>query len=680
LCSQVEAVLGAKGTHNVDRLLRVPGTCNHPNAKKRALGRGETQSRLLRWTWRRYSWTELEQLAEHLRCNPLRHAVPCEPPRPRASLGDVALPGGAPEPLEVERVEELRARYPEVFDLARYDGDQSRQDLALASLARRLGWSQQDAWRLIIAVRGDQKAYRRDYIERTLARAYAERPEENSEHGTGAGSTQPTDPWPEPQPLPEGLPPVDPFPHELLPAAVAPWVADVAERMQVPSDYVAVAVMTALGSVLGRQIGIYPKRHDDWLVVPNLWGAIIGRPGLLKTPALQEALRPLTALECAAKDEHAAEQRLWEARREVEAEAKKLRGTKIKDDLKSGRSADSIAQELVDTQNESPEPTRRRFMTNNATIEKLGVILGENPNGVLLFRDELIGWLRSMEGEGCEADRAFYLEAWNGTGRFTYDRIGRGTVDIEAACLSVLGGIQPGPLLSYLEARAWDGAGDDGLLQRFQLAVWPDVIRGWRNVDRAPDAQARRTAHAVFDHFANLRPSTPALRFDAAAQRAFEAWRGKLEQRLRAGDLHPAFEAHLAKYRSLLPALALICHLSDNDPGKPVSEGAFDRAEAWCDYLETHATRIYAALEKPDQAAARALGERIQSGDVPSPFKLRDIYRRHWSGIATRESTAEAVSVLCDLGWLRRDEITTTARGGRPSETFHINPALRKSS
>ena len=118
LCAQIEAALGAKGTHNVDRLLRVPGTRNFPNAKKRALGRDETQARLLCWTWCRYSWTDLEQLAEHLRCNPPRHAVPCEPPRPRASLGDIALPEDAPEPLEAERLAELREQYPEIFDLA----------------------------------------------------------------------------------------------------------------------------------------------------------------------------------------------------------------------------------------------------------------------------------------------------------------------------------------------------------------------------------------------------------------------------------------------------------------------------------------------------------------------------------------------------------------------------------
>lgn len=82
----------------------------------------------------------------------------------------------------------------------------------------------------------------------------------------------------------------------------------------------------------------------------------------------------------------------------------------------------------------------------------MGELLNRNPRGLLLFRDELVGWLRTLDKEGHESDRAFYLEAWNGQGSFTYDRIGRGTLHIENVTLSVLGGIQPGPLSIYLRA------------------------------------------------------------------------------------------------------------------------------------------------------------------------------------------------------------------------------------
>src|ERR671918_2130512 len=90
------------------------------------------------------------------------------------SASDLGLPAVPPKPLDDASLEALRAAHPDAFDLARYDGDQSRQDLALASLARRIGWGPVDAWSLIIAVRGDSKASRRDYIERTLRKAYAE--------------------------------------------------------------------------------------------------------------------------------------------------------------------------------------------------------------------------------------------------------------------------------------------------------------------------------------------------------------------------------------------------------------------------------------------------------------------------------------------------------------------------
>ncbi len=92
--------------------------------------------------------------------------------------------------------------------------------------------------------------------------------------------------WPDPQPLPDELPPVPPFDLGLLPETFRPWISDIAARVQCPADFPAVAAMIGLAAVLGRKIGIRPKRHDDWLVVPNLWGAVIGPPSVMKTPAI----------------------------------------------------------------------------------------------------------------------------------------------------------------------------------------------------------------------------------------------------------------------------------------------------------------------------------------------------------------------------------------------------------
>ena len=62
---------------------------------------------------------------------------------------------------------------------------------------------------------------------------------------------------------------------------------------------------------------------------------------------------------------------------------------------------------------------------------------------------------------GAQTDRAFWLKAYNG-GSHTVDRITRGQTYISHLSVSILGGVQPGPISKL--AKVGD---DDGLMQRF---------------------------------------------------------------------------------------------------------------------------------------------------------------------------------------------------------------------
>lgn len=306
---------------------------------------------------------------------------------------------------------------------------------------------------------------------------------------------------------PPNLLPVPVFDADLLPDALRPWVRDITERMQCPIDFPAVGAMLALAGVVGRQVAIRPKRRDDWAVTANLWGGMVARPGFLKTPALREVMRPLKRLEARAAKEHADAVRAYQTTALVGAARKKLAQAEIEKAIKrGGDDPQRMAADLVDET--EAEPTRRRYVVNDPTVEKLGAILNENPNGVLLERDELTGFLRALDKPGREDARAFYLECWAGDGRFTVDRIGRGTLDILACCVSIVGTVQPGPLQSYIFQMLAGGAGDDGLLPRFQLLVWPDPSPTWHNVDRWPDKTAKQRVYEVFEELANLDPFT----------------------------------------------------------------------------------------------------------------------------------------------------------------------------
>jgi hypothetical protein len=76
--------------------------------------------------------------------------------------------------------------------------------------------------------------------------------------------------WSEPKALPSKLAKVAEFDTEFLPPSIAPWVNDISERLQCPPDYVAVTALTAIGSLIGRRVGIKPQQKTDWVEVPNV--------------------------------------------------------------------------------------------------------------------------------------------------------------------------------------------------------------------------------------------------------------------------------------------------------------------------------------------------------------------------------------------------------------------------
>ncbi len=70
------------------------------------------------------------------------------------------------------------------------------------------------------------------------------------------------DDWPLPKPLPDGLAPVEPFHLDFMPGTLKPWIGDISDRMQCPPDYVGATAIIALGSAIGRRIGLKPQMRD----------------------------------------------------------------------------------------------------------------------------------------------------------------------------------------------------------------------------------------------------------------------------------------------------------------------------------------------------------------------------------------------------------------------------------
>jgi Protein of unknown function (DUF3987)/Primase C terminal 2 (PriCT-2) len=491
--------------------------------------------------------------------------------------------------------------------------------------------------------------------------------------------------WPDPLPLPSSLLPVAKFDLALLPDPFRPWVDDMAERMQVPPEFVAVPAMVGAGSVIGNQIGIRPMREDDWQVVPNTWGCIVGRPGVLKSPSVSAALGPLQRLEAEANELFRREHAAWEARgfeREVRQEARK---SAIKKTLSADLDAD-----ISNLRGEpEQEPLCRRYRSNDSSYQALGELLRKNPRGLLVHRDELMSLLSALDREDSSEARGFYMTGWNGNDDYVFDRIGRGTnLYIPQLTISVLGSTQPAKLGEYVRRILSGGANDDGMLQRFSMVVWPDMAKDWVEHDRRPNGTYRLRAFdavvrldrldlaaigAIED---DLNRGVPHVRFDPEAQQLFRAWRAHLEHRLRSEGLHPALESHLAKYRKLVPALALIHHLTSGKSGS-VRLASIEAATGWAVFLESHAHRIYQSGAASDAAGAQAILRALRKGQLAPPFKARDVARKGWTPMGENGLRVQAaIDLLEDLHYLRGEDVHHGTKGGRPTTIYHANPKL----
>jgi hypothetical protein len=522
---------------------------------------------------------------------------PKEPPRPRATGsadGDARKISAA----LAERIEELcHALLPNgvkhgcEWDVGSLNGEAGKSLRVHLSGEKAGVWSdfatggdRGDALELVKATKSYSSVEAMDWARSWLGWPTREPPPQGAKKNTAPGNGPTCSDWPDPKPLPSGLALVDAFNLEFLPDTFAPWIGDISDRLQCPTDYAAIAAIVSFGSVLGRRIGVKPQFKTDWYEVPNLWGCFIGRPGQLKSPAMTEALKPIHRLEAEALKQNEIDQKAYaqglsayKIKREVAASLakKELKQTGKMGDLK------------FDLDEEPEEPLPTRYRTNDSSYEAIGELLISNPTGILVERDELVSLLMNLDREDQASARGFYLSAWSGKSPYTFDRIVRGHRHIEGACISVLGNTQPARIAEYIRRANVGGAGGDGLIQRFGLMVWPDAPPTWRDVDEYPNPAARERVWQAFERVSKIDLTAalklgaergtfdplPALRFDEAAQAVFREWRSELEERdLRSGKLSPALEGHLAKFRKLVPVLSLINHLADGNEGRSLRE------------------------------------------------------------------------------------------------------------
>jgi len=493
--------------------------------------------------------------------------------------------------------------------------------------------------------------------------------------------------WGTPQSVALELPEAPKFePELLLTPVLRNFVLDESERMPCSPDFIAATLIVSLGSVIGTTCALKPKSNDDWIVTPNLFGGVIGYPASKKSGAVSSVTSILDRLDDKGTKELEAEMLIYK----TELAAFEAHQSALKKSIQGSINEHQKKMELADAKSEYQElqepqaPFKRRFKTNDATIQKLGEILAKNHQGILVLRDELSGLFASWEKKGAEEDKAFYLEGWNGLGSFNIDRIGRGSTVVKTLCLSVFGGIQPDLLEKYLSGIT-EGLSNDGGIQRFQVLVFPEPTP-WKWVDRTPSQGVRESVRAVFERLATFDPvqdgaynsnefvKVPFFKFDDEAQKLYSDWCSDLYLNQIPAESMPLMQQHLGKYEKLFCAVALILHLSSGEIG-PVKKESADRAQAWCNYLAAHARRIYSLTGSSRVTTAQALARHLKNNGIKDGFTIRDVERKNWGALKTPAAINSAIAILEERGWLKSVGDSEN-KVGRQTTRYFINPAV----
>lgn len=233
------------------------------------------------------------------------------------------------------------------------------------------------------------------------------------------------------------------FPFDAFPAMIQDLIEKShASRLKFPKIYTSCGVLCATSCAIGNVYAVeFTKEHVENAV---LYMALVGGKGKNKSHPLSMTMRPLQELDDA-------DFRNYQSRMGIYLENKEL--------PKKERA-------------KMAKPTRTRRIVGDITAEALASAMSENPRGLLLYNDELIGWIKAQNqyrsGNGSDAE--MWLSLWSGKSHDVTRKTSE-SYRITRPFVSVCGTIQPTIIPALAENRE-----ANGFLDRI-LFAWPQDIK-----------------------------------------------------------------------------------------------------------------------------------------------------------------------------------------------------------
>jgi hypothetical protein len=461
------------------------------------------------------------------------------------------------------------------------------------------------------------------------------------------------------------------FPTSALPGALRTWVEAESHATQTPADLAGLLALAVCSATIARRVVV--EARPGWCEPVNLFVAALLEPGNRKSAVFSDAMRPLRELEAelieVARPTVARE---LSDRRQSEARLKKLEKLAAdKGDAESRHEAGNLAVELA----AQPEPVLPRLIVDDATSEKLGMMLADQGGRIASMSPEggvfdLMAGLYSKSGI---PQFGVYLMGHSGDDLIT-DRVSRKSVRVERPALTCAFAMQPAVIEGLAENVAFRGR---GLLGRFLYAS-PTSWIGRREIAPEPvSAEIKETycqavrAVATLDHDCTLP-------LDAEASAMLQEWETEIESMLGEGGQMEVMRDWGAKLAGATLRLAAVLHCVEHGVagciGGPTIAAAIEIAR----YLVPHA-----------EAVLNMMTAKEGSGDDDARYVLRWIERHGQREFTKRDAQQHgkrrfpkaddidpALAELARRGYIRLRPMDATGPGRPPSPSYEVNPAV----
>lgn len=205
------------------------------------------------------------------------------------------------------------------------------------------------------------------------------------------------------------------FPIEIYPPSIQHFIIESSQTLGLSVDYMGCSFLWLISMVVGNSNVIEVK--PGWRENAQIWVALVGKPGIGKTPSVNQIIQPLRSL-------NIKEQKNYQKKLAEYIEYEKL-------DKKEKAHAIEVEK-----------PKSKQFIVGDITLEALIDLHEENPNAIGIFKDELAGWFKDMNKYRAGSDLEFWLSSWSGQS-ISLNRKTSKSAFVDKPFIPVLGGIQP---------------------------------------------------------------------------------------------------------------------------------------------------------------------------------------------------------------------------------------------